>query len=63
MTKAKKKLSKTAKAALKVLEESKLMAASKVIIGSKADQTFKAVESSVKPTTMANKMRPNKKRG
>ncbi len=62
MTKQKKRLSKNAKAALKILEDSKLLAASKVKIDSKADQTFKPGDSSIK-TSAANKMRPNKKRG
>ena len=62
MAKEKKRLSKTAKAAQKVLEDSKLLAASKTITDSKADQNFKPTESSIKPST-ANKIRPNKKRG
>lgn len=63
MTQPKKRLSKAAKAAQKILEDSKLLATNKTSIESKADQTFQANESPLKPTTMANKMRPNKKRG
>ncbi len=63
MAQAKKRPNKTAKAAQKILEESKLLATNKNITDSKAEQTFKPNESSSKPTTMANKMRPNKKRG
>lgn len=62
MTQAKKRLSKTAKAAQKIIEDSKLLATNKTISDSKTDQTFKPVESSVK-LSPANKKRPNKKRG
>ncbi|HEY0051179.1 MAG TPA: hypothetical protein VGB68_17930 [Pyrinomonadaceae bacterium] len=62
MAKEKKRLSKSAKAALKTLEESKLLAASKTITDSKADQTFKPSDSVVKPSA-PNKLRPEKKRG
>lgn len=62
MAKEKKRLSKSAKAALKTLEESKLLAASKTITDSKADQTFKPSDSPVKPSA-PNKLRPEKKRG
>ena len=62
MAKEKKRLSKTAKAAQKVLEDSKLLATSKTITDSKADQTYKPTDSSIK-TSAANKKRPNKKRG
>ena len=62
MAKEKKRLSKSAKEALKVLEESKLLKTSKTIHDSKADQTFKPLDSAVK-TSAANKIRPNKKRG
>ena len=63
MAQAKKRPNKAAKAAQKVLEDSKLLAANKTNAEAKADQTFQATESPLKPTTMANKMRPNKKRG
>ena len=63
MAQPKKRLSKAAKAAKKILEDSKLLAANKTIDEAKADQAFKPNESSVKPTTTANKMRPDKKRG
>lgn len=62
MAKEKKRLSKNAKAALKTLEESKLLAASKIINDSKTNQTFKPADASPKPST-ANKLRPEKKRG
>lgn len=62
MAQPKKRLSKTAKAAQKILEESKLLAANKTSSDLKNDQSFKANESVVKPAP-ANKKRPNKKRG
>jgi hypothetical protein len=62
MAQAKKRLSKTAKAAQKILEDSKLLANNKTIADTKADQTFKPTDSPVK-TSEANKKRPNKKRG
>ena len=62
MAKEKKRLSKNAKAALKKLEESKLLATSKTINDSKANQTFKASDSPVK-ISAPNKLRPEKKRG
>lgn len=58
----KKRLSKTAKEALKKLNESKLLAASKASLEQKSNQEFKTTEVSNKTLT-ANKMRPNKKRG
>lgn len=63
MAKEKKRLSKSAKAALKTLEESKLLAASKTITDSKADQTFKPSSDSTVKTSAPNKLRPEKKRG
>jgi len=63
MAQAKKRLSKAAKAAQKILEDSKLLAANKTVNDSKVDQSFKPNESAVKPNTTANKIRPNKKRG
>jgi hypothetical protein len=62
MAQPKKRLSKAAKAAQKILEESKLLAAHKTSGESNADQAFKPNETSPKPAA-ANKMRPNKKRG
>ena len=62
MAKAKKRPSKNAKAAQKILENSKLLAASKTKTDSKSDQTFKPGDSQIK-TSGANKIRPNKKRG
>ncbi len=62
MATTKKRLSKTAKEALKKLNESKLLAASKLSTEQKANQEFKTTEITNKNLT-ANKMRPNKKRG
>jgi hypothetical protein len=62
MAQAKKRPSKAAKAAQKILEESKLLAANKTANDAKADQEFKPNEPAIKPAA-ANKMRPNKKRG
>ncbi len=62
MAQEKKRLSKKAKEALKVLENSKLLENSKTLTDSKAEQTFKPTDSSVKTAT-AHKSRPNKKRG
>ena len=62
MANTKKRLSKTAKEALKKLNESKNLAASKATIAQKSNQEFKATDISNKTMT-ANKMRPNKKRG
>lgn len=62
MANTKKRLSKTAKEALKKLNESKLLADSKASLEQKSNQEFKATDISNKTLT-ANKMRPNKKRG
>ena len=62
MAQPKKRLSKTAKAAQKILEDSKLLATNKTIAESKADQNFKPIDFAIKTST-ANKIRPNKKRG
>ncbi len=62
MTNQKKKLSKSAKAALKILNDSKLLANAKTISNSKAEHDFKPADVSVK-TSAPNKMRPSKKRG
>lgn len=63
MAQTKKRLSKAAKAAQKILEDSKLLAANKTVKDSKAEQTFKSNDSLVKTNTTANKIRPDKKRG
>lgn len=63
MAQPKKRLSKAAKAAQKILEESKLLAANKATTESKNDQAFKATDAPVKTNTTANKIRPDKKRG
>jgi len=62
MAKVKKKLSKSAKEALKVLENSKLLANSKTPNESNAVHNVKPGTVSGKPTA-PNKMRPGKKRG
>jgi hypothetical protein len=62
MAKEKKRLSKSAKAAQKILEESKLLAAAKTANDSKTDEPFKPSDNLPKPST-ANKLRPEKKRG
>ncbi len=62
MSKAKKKLSKKAKEALKVLEESKLLQNSNAIAGGKPDPGFKQTSPSFQ-NKKAHKARPNKKRG
>ena len=62
MTQQKKRPSKKAKAAQKILENSKLLATAKSINDSKEDQAFKPVDSQIK-TSGANKVRPDKKRG
>lgn len=62
MAQTKKRPSKAAKTAQKILAESKLLAANKAQADADAAQVFKDVESAVKPA-VANKPRPNKKRG
>ena len=62
MAATKKKLSKNAKAALKILNDSKLLANAKSANDAKTDQQFKQSENSVK-TAVAHKARPSKKRG
>ncbi len=62
MAKEKKKLSKSARAAAKLLENSKLLAASKAANDLKIPQTPKPLGFSAK-TNAPNKMRPEKKRG
>ena len=63
MTKEKKRLSKNAKAAQKILENSKLLINAKTDTDTKTDPAFKPNNSEISKTTEANKMRPNKKRG
>ena len=62
MTKAKKKLSKGAKAAQKILNNSKLLASAKTVSDTKAEHDFKPADTAIK-TSAPNKMRPSKKRG
>lgn len=62
MAKEKKRLTKKAKAALKILQDSKLLAVAKTINDSKTEQTFKPTNVSPK-TSAPNKNRPDKKRG
>ena len=62
MAKEKKRLTKKAKAALKLLQDSKLLANAKAMIDSKTEQNFKPTTISPK-TSAPNKNRPEKKRG
>ena len=62
MANMKKKLSKNAKAALKILNDSKLLANAKAATDSKNEQKFDSSETAVK-TSVPHKMRPAKKRG
>ena len=62
MAKEKKKLSKNAKAALKILNDSKLLENAKTINDSKPVQNFNPANNHSK-TSAAHKMRPSKKRG
>lgn len=62
MPKEKKRLSKNAKAALKAISDSKLLAATKASQGTNAGQEFRAGQVTPR-TTVANKLRPEKKRG
>lgn len=63
MPQTKKRPSKKAKAAQKILENSKLLATNKKLNDAKEDQTFKPTDSHIKTNTIANKNRPDKKRG
>ncbi|CAN5326062.1 hypothetical protein BH20ACI1_BH20ACI1_10140 [soil metagenome] len=63
MAQTKKRPSKNAKAAQKILENSKLLVNAKTSTESKSDKTFKPTDSEINKTSDANKMRPNKKRG
>lgn len=62
MSKEKKRLSKNAKAALKAINESKLLAAAKAANETNAGQEFRSAQVTPRTTT-ANKLRPEKKRG
>lgn len=62
MTQPKKRPSKKAKAAKRILENSKLLANAKTINDAKDDQVFETDGSKVK-TSGANKLKPHKKRG
>ncbi len=62
MTQTKKRPNKKAKAAQKILENSKLLANAKTINEAKDDQIFEKDGSQVK-TSGANKIKPHKKRG
>ena len=62
MAKGKKKLSKKAKAARKILENSKLLQELKTKNSQSEDQGVKPTDTTVKTAT-AHKIRPNKKRG
>ncbi|CAN5250050.1 hypothetical protein BH10ACI1_BH10ACI1_04060 [soil metagenome] len=62
MAQTKKRLSKSAKAAQKILEDSKLLAASKITNDLREGEHFKSADTLPKTST-ANKIRPNKKRG
>lgn len=63
MTQAKKRPNKKAKAAQKLLENSKLLVNVKSKNEANEDQFFKATDSQIKTNTTANKNRPDKKRG
>lgn len=62
MAKAKKRPSKTARTAQKIVSESKLLAAGKTARDTSAGQEFKSTEPAPK-TSGAIKARPDKKRG
>lgn len=62
MPKEKKRLSKNAKTALKAINESKLLAASRAANATSAGQEFRAAQVTPR-TSAANKPRPEKKKG
>ena len=62
MAKEKKRLSKTAKAAAKMLKDSKLLETAKTLGDAKTDKNFNPSDAPAK-TSAPNKMRPEKKRG
>ena len=63
MAKEKKRLSKNAKAALKLLNDSKLLANAKTMSESKGERNFKPAENMTTKTSTPIKVRPEKKRG
>lgn len=63
MPKPKKKLSKNAKAALKLISESKLLNAKKAAHDTNAGQEFNSSVANPRTNTTAIKPRPDKKRG
>lgn len=63
MPKAKKRPSKTAKAAQKLLADSKLLAVAKAAKDASSGDEFRASVAAPKVNTAANKPRPHKKRG
>jgi hypothetical protein len=63
MPKPKKKLSKNAKAALKMISESKLLAVKKATHDANAGQEFNSSVVTPRTNTTAIKPRPDKKRG
>lgn len=63
MPRPKKRLSKTAKAAQKLLTDSKLLAASKAASDANAGQEFRSSVVTPRTNTTALKPRPDKKRG
>ena len=62
MPKEKKRLSKNAKAALKAVTDSKLLAAAKAVKTTNVGQEIRAAQVTPR-TSSANKLRPEKKRG
>ncbi len=62
MPKEKKRPSKNAKAALKILNDSKLLATARALNEPKTNQEFEPENPSARTST-ANKSRPEKKRG
>ena len=62
MPKEKKRLSKNAKAALKAINDSKLLAATRAAQGTGSGQEFRATQVTPRTST-ANKLRPEKKKG
>lgn len=63
MPKAKKRPSKTAKAAQKLLADSKLLAVTKAAQDAKSGEEFRSSVVTPKMGAAANKPRPHKKRG
>jgi hypothetical protein len=63
MPKAKKRLSKTAKAAQKLLADSKLLADTKAAQNANSGEEFRSSVVTPRMNAAANKPRPHKKRG